>query len=121
MLSAQVVCCTFDIVTGYCKYRDKQCGPRSNCFYRNSLISIYTVNDASKTFHWGRQRKTTFDVIGSLRVKLCPECSSLTCISKIVKILALRLIVNNKTHFRNEVWFGTSFSPHRQFESNLLH
>ena len=39
ILSAFVVCCKF-LLTSFnkVKYRDKQCGPRSDCSYRGSLI-----------------------------------------------------------------------------------
>ena len=39
ILSAFVVCCNF-LLTLFkkVKYRDKQCGPRSDCSYRDSLI-----------------------------------------------------------------------------------
>ena len=42
--SVFVVCCNF-LLTLFtkAKYRDKQCGPRSDCSYRSSLIGVYTV------------------------------------------------------------------------------
>ena len=45
------------------KYRGKQCGPISDCSYSSSLIWVYTVQKASKTF----QRMTKADKF--LRVK----------------------------------------------------
>ena len=41
----------FDNLIGLCKYRGKQCGPRSDCCRGSSLILIYAVcREASKTF-----------------------------------------------------------------------
>ena len=41
---AFVVCCKFLLTLfNKVKYRDKQCGPRSDCSYRSSLIWVYTV------------------------------------------------------------------------------
>ena len=44
ILSAFVVCCKCLLTLfNKVKYRDKQCGPRSDCSYRSSLIGVYTV------------------------------------------------------------------------------
>ena len=53
---------------GLHKYRDKQCGPRSDYSHRSSLIWIYTVFGRGFKYFSKRQKYTTFFVICALRV-----------------------------------------------------
>ena len=63
MSSAQVVCCIFLLTLfDLYKYRGEQCGPRSDCSYRSSLIWVHIVNKL--LIHFSRWQKQT-----TLRVK----------------------------------------------------
>ena len=53
------------------KYRSKQCGPRTDCSYRSSLILVHTVCHRAFLNSFSRRGKqTTFVAIGALRVNI---------------------------------------------------
>ena len=47
----------------------KQCGPRSDCSFRSSLIWVHTVYNNDFESYWQKTKQTTIVVIGALRVE----------------------------------------------------
>ena len=72
MSSVYVVCCIFlQTFQTYFLHIGKQCGPRSDCSYRSSLIWVHTVcnNDFNKSIRQ-KTKQMTIVVFGVLRVKI---------------------------------------------------
>ena len=70
MSSVFVVCCNFHATfSNLLLHTGKQCGPRSDCSLRSSLIWVHTVCKNDFENHKQMTKQTTIVVIGSLRVK----------------------------------------------------
>ena len=70
------LCCLLNILANFSNlslHRGKQCGPRSDCSYRSSLIWVHTVSKKLLLNHKQISRQMTIVVIGGLRVNKLHE------------------------------------------------